>query len=87
MESRNWRLCEQHKYYVQRNISLLPVAQYRETVSVERFEVITPVSNDNYSSVSNDYYSRSIPNIRMNLEEWSVGLYLVPKRIAWSVIG
>ena len=34
MELRNWRLCEQHNYYVQRNNSLLPVARYRETVSV-----------------------------------------------------
>ena len=34
MESRNWRLCEQHKYHVQRNIGLLPVARYRETVSL-----------------------------------------------------
>ena len=47
-------LSEQHKYYVQRNISLLPVAWYSEMASVTgvvRGNCSFSLVNDNYSCV------------------------------------
>ena len=71
MESKNWRLCEQHKYYVKLNKSLLLLSRYRETISVTGSVrgKYSSMSNDSYSSVSNYSYSWSIPNVRMNVEE------------------
>ena len=84
----NWRLCELHKYYVKRNNSLFSLARYTET------GLVTGAVRDGYSSVSatiNPRCQRQLllvdSEVRMTLEAWSAGLYLVPKPIAWSVIG
>ena len=75
MESRNWRLYEQHKYYVQRNISLLPVAWYSETVSVTG----AVPGNCSFSSV-NDNYSSVVRLLLLGAQVAGYGCY------SWSLL-